>query len=45
LEDLGLDERTVMKRNFRERNGEQGMYFGGSGVGSAVGSCECADEN
>jgi len=45
LEDPGVVGRIIMKWNERERNWGQGMDFGGTGVGPAVGSCECVDEN
>ena len=40
-----MDERIILKWDFRNRNGEQGLDFGGSGVGPAFASCESGKEN
>ena len=45
LEDHGVDERIILKWNFRKRNGEQGLDFGGSGAGPAFACCESCNEN
>jgi len=45
LEDQGVDERIILKWDFRKRNGEQGLDFGGSGMGLAFATCESGNKN
>jgi len=45
LENQGVDERMILKWNFRKRNGEHRLDFGGSRVGLVFASCESGNEN